>query len=313
MNTVITRNKSGLYCPPGDFYIDPSRKTERAVISHAHADHAIASNTEVWCTAETMAIMKARYGDKLKSRFHVIRYHEIFKLGEVTLKFIPAGHILGSAQVVLDFNDIRYCYTGDFKIKPDESCQGFELTECDVLITETTFADPLYSHPDDTTEIDKLQFYSNHNIVIGAYSVGKAQRINKLLNRHLPGKRVMVHPETAVYHRVYEDAGVSPGEWTPYSYQKFRSAGNQILIVPPRVMSSYNSTPGIVTTFATGWINPPIRAHFRFHISDHADWNDIIWLIEKSKAKKIMTVHGDGRILKQHLSESRPDIEVTPL
>lgn len=302
-----------MYCLPGDFYIDPSRKSEKAVISHAHADHAIASNAEVWCTPETMAIMKARYGDKLKSTFHVIPYHQTFMLGEVSVKFIPAGHILGSAQVVLDFNHTRYCYTGDFKIKPDESCEGFELAECDVLITETTFADPQYTHPADSQEINKLHHYSNHNIVIGAYSVGKAQRINKLIHRHLPDRKVMIHPETAIYHRVYEESGVSPGDWIPYSYQKFRSGKNQILIVPPRVMPSYNSTPGIVTTFATGWINPPIRAHFRFHISDHADWNDIIWLIDQSKAKRILTVHGDGRVLKQHLRESRPEIDVATL
>ncbi len=313
MDHFIIRNKSSLYCQPGDFYIDPSRKTEKAVISHAHADHAIANNNEVWCTPETMAIMKARYGDKLKSKFHIVPYNQTFELGQVRIKFIPAGHILGSAQIILDYNETRYCYTGDFKIKPDDSCQGFELAECDVLITETTFADPSYSHPEDVDEIEKLHNYKSQNIVIGAYSVGKAQRINKLINRYLPQRNVMVHPETAIYHRVYEDSGMTPGVWTPYSYRKFRSNNCHVLIVPPRVMSSYNSTPGIVTTFATGWINPPIRAHFKFHISDHADWNDIIWLVEKSKARKVLTVHGDGRVLKQHLQLSRPDITVASL
>jgi putative mRNA 3-end processing factor len=313
MDNFIIRNKSGLFCQPGGFSIDPNRKSEKAVISHAHADHAIPSNTEVWCTYETKAIMEARYGDKLRSKFHIIPYNQTFMINDVKIMFVPAGHILGSAQVVMDYNSTRYCYTGDFKVKADESCQGFELVECDVLITETTFADPAYSHPEDDTEISKLLEYNNHNIVIGAYSVGKAQRINKLINKYLPQRSVMVHPETAIYHRVYEDSGMKPGIWTHYNYQKFRSAHSHVLIVPPRVMSTYNSTPGIVTTFATGWLNPPIKSHFKFHISDHADWNDIIWLVEKSGASKVLTVHGDGRVLKQHLKISRPDINISSL
>lgn len=310
---MIIRDRSGLFFPEGEFHLDPLRKAARAVISHAHADHAIPSNSEVWCTPETMAIMKARYGDKLKSRFHVVAYHQEFSLGKARLKLVPAGHMLGSAQVVIDLEGKRHCYTGDFKIRQDDSCAHFEPVPCDVLITESTFADPEVDHPDEEQEMVKLKNHAAYNIVIGAYTVGKAQRINKLINKHLPGHTVMVHPETARYHHVYEKAGMTPGDWQPYNSQHFHRRSGQILLVPPRMLPSYYAMEGVVTTFATGWNRPMFRSNFRFHISDHADWKELTWLIRNSGARQVYTVHGDGNALKNYFNNSELNIQVNSL
>lgn len=313
MASDLIKDKSGLYVPAGDFYLDPKRKSARAVISHAHSDHAIASNAEVWCTPETRSIMIARYGDKLRSRFHVVSYFSEFSIGDVKLHFVPAGHILGSAQVIMDISDHRYCYTGDYKVRPDESCHAFKAVQCDTLITETTFANPETIHPEEHLEISKLGAYRDYNIVIGAYIVGKAQRLNRLINKFMPDREVMVHPEAAVFHRVYEDHGMNPGTWQPYNYQKFRRDKGLILLVPPRALSTFRYTPGVMTTFATGWNNHPIASQFRFHISDHADWHETLWLIENARPKRVFTVHGDGAPLKDHLRKVKPEITVASL
>ncbi|MDQ3051204.1 MAG: MBL fold metallo-hydrolase [Bacteroidota bacterium] len=313
MNSPLVRRPEGLYFVPGDFYIDPQRAVARAVISHGHADHAIASNEEVWCTRPTSNFMKMRYKDRLKSSFHTVAYREPFHIGAAVIQFYPAGHILGSAQIIIDYNGKRYCYTGDFKLRPDCSCEPFEVVPCDVLITETTFAHPDYSHPTEEHEFLKLEAYSHVNVVIGAYNLGKAQRITALAGKLLAGRRVMVHPEAAVFHRIYEQAGISLGEWQHYNYRLFNRTRGNILIAPPRAMSTYLNHVSVVTVFATGWKKSPFRSHFNFHLSDHADWSEILQLIEKTGATQIMTVHGDGSSLINHLKMERPLITCSNL
>ena len=297
------QRKEGLYFEPGDFYLDPWRPVEKSVISHAHADHAIAANKEVWCTGPTRGIMKVRYKDRLKSSFNIVGYREIFEINGVKVQLFPAGHILGSSQVVIDHEGVRYCYTGDFKLRPDASCEPFEIVPCDVLITETTFAQPGYEHPPEEEEMNKLKAYEKTNLVIGAYNLGKAQSLTLLLNKYFPNRRIMVHPEATIFHRLYEQEGIVLGPWQHYNYQLFRRTTGNILIAPPRAMSTYFRDVGVVTAFATGWKQSPHRSHFNFHMSDHADWNEILTLVEKTGAKKIITVHGDGTTLMNHLNK----------
>jgi len=310
LNQYMIDCPEGLYFAPGDFYLDPQRAVPRAVISHAHADHAISSNQEVWCTRPTESFMKLRYKERLKSKFNILGYHQPFQMGPVTVRLVPAGHILGSAQVIMDYQGVRYCYTGDFKLRPDASCEPFEVVPCDVLITETTFAHPDYSHPSEENEFLKLAAYSHNNIIIGAYNLGKAQRITLLANKLLAGRRIMVHPEAAVFHRIYEQQGIGLGEWYHYNYRLFNRSRGNILIVPPRALSTYYNQAGMITVFATGWKKSPFRSHFNFHLSDHADWNEILQLVEQTGAKKIMTVHGDGATLLAHLQNSKTQLEL---
>ncbi len=293
----------GLYFAPGDFYLDPKRAVNRAVISHAHADHANASNREVWCTGSTASFMKIRYSDRLKSIFNLKPYHETFQIGSVEITLIPAGHMLGSAQILIVYEGIRYCYTGDFKIRHDDTCEPFEVVPCDVLITETTFANPQYVHPREEDEFKKLEAYSHCNIVIGAYNLGKSQRVTLLSGRFLQSRNIMVHPDAILFHKIYEEGGIPLGNWKPYNYREFRNSRNNVLIAPPRAISSYLNQPLTVVVFATGWKRSPVRSHFNFHLSDHADWNEILELIRLCGAKKIIPVHGDGKLLMQHLAK----------
>ncbi|MBK6642447.1 MAG: MBL fold metallo-hydrolase [Bacteroidetes bacterium] len=310
MNKYLFKRPEGLYFEPGDFYLDPKRVVQKAVITHGHADHAIAGNKAVWCTAATKSIMRLRYPRMISTLFTVPAYGEPFYFNEVKVTLLPAGHILGSAQVIIEYGGIKYCYTGDFKLREDASCERFQVEPCDVLITETTFADPLYAHPPEQDELSKLEAYEKTNIVIGAYNLGKSQRITRLLTDRFPHRRVMVHPEATGFHKIYEQMGIKLGNWQPYSYQLFRRTTGNILIAPPRALSTYYRETGVITAFATGWKKSPFRAHFNFHLSDHADWQEILDLIRDTGARTIVAVHGDGTLLKSHLSKEFPDIEV---
>ncbi|MDB5011178.1 MAG: exonuclease, partial [Mucilaginibacter sp.] len=147
---------NGLYCKYGDFYIDPQQPVKRAVISHAHADHAISGNNQVYCTDATAQFMQLRYAKSTAKIINKVSYNQPFSIGEVMITFISAGHILGSAQVLMEYEGIKYLYTGDYKLQPDATCEPIELVTADVLITESTFADPQILHPDPIAEIKKL-------------------------------------------------------------------------------------------------------------------------------------------------------------
>ena len=152
----IIINELGLYCRIGDFFLDPLIPCVNAVISHAHGDHAGKSNQNIFCTAPTGLIMKHRYQKNAGKHFNIYPYGESFKLNGVEITFIPAGHIIGSAQVLMEFDGVRYLYTGDYKLQDDATCEKIEFVKADVLITETTFADPSVNHPDAAVEIRKL-------------------------------------------------------------------------------------------------------------------------------------------------------------
>lgn len=307
---AIEKTAKGLYFQPGDFYLDPKRGVDRAVVSHGHADHALATNKEVWCTPATAAIMQARYGPKLRSILHAVEMDVPFTINGVQISFHGAGHMLGSAQTLIHHEGIRYCYTGDFKTRHDLSCEPFSAVACDVLITETTFADPTYAHPTEESELDKLQQWQGYSWVVGAYSLGKAQRLTRLLSQKFPEKHLMVHPEPAVFHRIYEQHGYELGHWKPYDHHAFKGSSDSILVVPPKVLSSYHSTPGVVTMFATGWHKPYIRSTHHIKVSDHADWGELLQLVDRTGASTILTVHGNGSVFQDYLSTTHPNIKV---
>ena len=156
IDDFVCFDTNGLYCKYGDFYIDPVQPVSIAVISHAHADHAISGNNNVYGTEATLAFMRLRYGKSAGRALNVVAYDESFFIREVKLTFIPAGHMLGSAQILMEYGGIKYLYTGDYKLQPDVTCEPIAWVTADVLITESTFADPQILHPDPVTEIKKL-------------------------------------------------------------------------------------------------------------------------------------------------------------
>jgi putative mRNA 3-end processing factor len=299
----LQKKPEGLYFAPGNFYLDPVRPVGNAVISHGHADHTCAASANVWCTKPTSEFMKVRFREKLQSSFNIYAYQESFEINGCQLMFYPAGHILGSAMIHITYNGLSYCYTGDFKIRKDPTCEEFKSFKCDVLVTESTFADPDYIHPDESNELEKFLEYGECNIVIGAYNLGKAQRLTRLFSLKFPERRIMIHPEAVPYHKVYEEAGIKLGNWEPYNYQLFNRTKSNCLIVPPRALSTYKYLNRCVSAFATGWKDSPFRATIKLNISDHADWNELMQLIELSRPEKIITVHGDGTLLKKYFKE----------
>ena len=153
---LLRPRPEGLYCPPGDFFIDPIRPVERALITHGHSDHARSGHARVLATQETLDIMAIRYGDGFAGATQAMRLAETIELSGVKVTFHPAGHVLGSAQIAVEHEGTRIVASGDYKRRADPTCLPFEPISCDVFITEATFGLPVFRHPDTRAEVDKL-------------------------------------------------------------------------------------------------------------------------------------------------------------
>jgi putative mRNA 3-end processing factor len=292
---------NGLYCKYGDFYVDPKQPVKTAVISHAHADHAIPGNNEVYCTGATAAFMQQRYGRNAAKALNIAAFDKAFSIGGVELSFIPAGHMLGSAQILMAYRGIKYLYTGDYKLQPDATCEAVQWLKTDVLITESTFADPGILHPDPVTEIQKLNDI-NCNILLGAYGLGKSQRLIRLINDYAPQKIVLVHHSIMPLNAIYQKMGIDIGRYQLYSRKLMKEQNGYVYIVPPFTFDSYYRATGVKRLFASGWRNLQVNQQDTLFISDHADWNDILSTIEHTCPRQIWTLHGDGYYLKKHFA-----------
>lgn len=302
LNDFLIESTQGFYCPYGDFYIDPKQPVACAVISHAHGDHAVPGHQEIWATAGTVSFMKHRFTKQKENSYRVKAYRTSFLLNNVTITFIPAGHILGSAQILMEYKGVKYLYTGDYKLQQDATCEPLEFVEADVVITETTFANPEVIHPDPIEEIKKLSS-TNHNIMLGCYTLGKAQRITHLLNEHCPEKVIYVHHNIAPVHRIYENEGYVPLRYEIYNRKALKDGENKIYLVPPIVFNNYFRAKNVVRVFASGWKRLQHHNDMSLYISDHIDWNDLLIYIDEVKPKQVWMVHGDGSLLRDHLQE----------
>jgi putative mRNA 3-end processing factor len=298
----LSFNANGLYCRYGDFYLDPVLPVATAVISHAHADHAVSGNQEVYCTGATAAFMQLRYGKNAGKAFNLAGYHQPFSIKSVQITFISAGHMLGSAQVLMEYEGVKYLYTGDYKIQPDATCESIEWVKADVLITESTFADPNVSHPDPVEEIKKLNDIKT-NILLGAYGLGKSQRLINLINEHAPQKRLLIHHRIMPINAIYEKLGYSPGKYEIYSRRLMKEQKEYVYIVPPFTFDSYINAKGVKRLFASGWNKLQVNKNDTLFISDHVDWNDILQAIEHVEPRQIWTLHGNGAHLKNYFGD----------
>ena len=182
--TWLYPTPAGLYCEPGGFYIDPARPVDRAVITHGHADHARPGNAHVLATPETLSIMQVRYGDRAGGSFQAIGPGEVIAINGVDVSVAPAGHILGAAQVILDWKGYRAVVSGDYKRAPDPTCAAFEVVKCDLFITEATFGLPVFRHEDAGDEASRLVgslSASGRTHLLGVYGLGKCQRMISLV------------------------------------------------------------------------------------------------------------------------------------
>jgi len=299
IDDFVAFNSNGLYCKYGDFYLDPQQPVSNAVISHAHADHAISGNTNVYTTAATLAFMQLRYAKSAAKASNTIAYNTPFSVGGVHITLVPAGHMPGSAQVLMEYKGTRYLYTGDYKLQPDTTCEPLEWVKADVLITESTFADPQTRHPDPVEEIKKLNDIKI-NILLGAYSLGKSQRLIRLINDYAPQKKILVHHRIMPINAIYQKMGFELGNHQIYGRKLMKEQLEYVYIVPPFTFDSYIRATGVKRLFASGWKNLQVNTQDTLFISDHADWNDIITTIEQTQPRQVWTLHGDGTHLKHH-------------
>ena len=306
--------KRGLYCEPGGFYIDPASACDRAVVTHGHGDHARAGHGHVLATAATAAIMRHRYGDG-GTRWHVLAYGEIVHIGGVAVRLVPAGHVLGSAQVVLEHGGRRVVISGDFKRRADPTCDGFEPVKCDVFITEATFGLPVFRHPPDQGEIAKLlrsvALFPERCHLVGVYSLGKAQRVIALLRAAGYDAPLYVHGALTELCALYEDFGVKLGTLLPATGADAETLKGQLVLAPPGAGSDAWSRrlPDPLTATASGWMR--VRARARYFgtelplvISDHADWNELTATLADVEAGEVWVTHGREDAL-VHYAQSR--------
>jgi putative mRNA 3-end processing factor len=301
-SALLHPRPQGLWCPAGQFYIDPARPVERAVITHGHADHARWGHKHVLATPETLAIMATRYGADFATTTQSLNYGERVMVDGVELSLAPAGHVLGSAQATLRQGGITITASGDYKRRRDPTCAGFEPVPSDVFITEATFGLPVFRHPPDSQEIGKLltslQQFPERAHLVGAYALGKAQRVMKLLREAGYDETIYVHGALEKLNHLYESFGVDLGPWETVSGVKADFAG-KIIIAPPSAIADRWSRrfPDPVGAFASGWMSVRARARQRgvelpLILSDHADWDELTDTLTELNPTEVWITHG---------------------
>jgi putative mRNA 3-end processing factor len=306
--TWIKTTEAGLYCAPGDFHIDPTRPVPRAIITHGHGDHARPGNGKVLATAATLAIMRQRYGDEAGASLQAIGYGEAVTIGGVSVTLVPAGHVLGSAQVVLDYRGSRAVVSGDYKRRADPTCAPFEPINCDVFITEATFGLPVFRHPPDRLEIAKLlhslQLFPERCHLVGVYALGKCQRVLALLRRAGYEEPVYLHGALFGLVELYERFGVALGPVLPCLDLPRDALKGKIVLAPPGAIADRWSRrlPDPVSALASGWMRVKQRAKARgvelpLVISDHADWDELTATLADVAAAEVWVTHGHEEAL----------------
>ena len=300
LGSWIEPHPEGIYVPAADAWIDPSQPKPRALVTHGHADHARGGHGAVWATPETLAIMDVRYGSQAG---HPMRYGESLTLGDVEIGFVPAGHVLGSAQIVLDHLGERIVVSGDYKRRPDPTCARFEPVKCDIFITEATFGLPVFRHPETHDEIDKLLAGLHANpercVLVGAYALGKAQRVIAELRAMGHEAPIYIHGALQRLCDLYVDHGVDLGDLRLVADAKKDEMRGAIILSPPSALNDRWSRrlPDPITAMASGWMRVRQRAVQRnvelpLILSDHADWTELTDTLTEIAPREVWVTHG---------------------
>ncbi len=309
----MTIRPEGLYCIPGDFYIDPVRPVDRAIITHGHADHARAGHGSVLATAQTLMIMAIRYGANFAGRTQTAELGEVLSLGDTQVSLHPAGHVLGSAQVLVQHSGPQGTHklvaSGDYKRHADPTVTPFEVVPCDTFITEATFGLPVFRHPPGADEVAKLlaslQTFPEKPHLVGAYSLGKAQRVIAEIRGAGYDAPIYLHGAMERLCAFYSAQGIDLGALKPVAGLKAKDVTGQIILCPPGSMADRWSQKfgETITCFASGWMRVRARARQRgvelpLVMSDHADWDDLCSTILDTGASEIWVTHGqeDGLV-----------------
>ncbi|MDU9415637.1 ligase-associated DNA damage response exonuclease [Pseudomonas sp. zfem005] len=318
MDLVVARPE-GLYCPPGDFYIDPWKPVERAVITHGHGDHARTGNGHYLAAAAGEGILRARLGD---IRLQTLDYGERLDHGGVTLSLHPAGHVLGSAQVRLEYQGEVWVASGDYKTEADGTCAPFEPVRCHCFITESTFGLPIYRWQPQASLFAEIDAWWRANQAAGrasvlfCYAFGKAQRILHGIDASIGP--ILAHGAMEPLNRVYREAGIALPE-TRYAGDIPRNdplLRQALVLAPPSAGGStwMRRFGDYSDAFASGWMM--LRGTRRrrgvdrgFVLSDHADWPGLLWAIEQSGAERVFVTHGSVNVLVRYLCEQGLDAQ----
>lgn len=326
---LIVQRPEGLYCPAGDFYIDPWRPVARAVITHAHADHARSGHGHYLAAAPGAGVLRARLGD---ITLQTLAYGERIAHHGVTLSLHPAGHVLGSAQVRLEHRGRVWVASGDYKVQPDRTCVPFEPVGCDVFITESTFGLPIYRWRPDAEVFADINAWWAGNAQAGrasvlmCYSFGKAQRILSGIDASIGP--IVVHGAIDTLNRAYRDAGVPLPATVPATAlgsararraavataEADGDARRALVLCPPSAAASpwIRRFGEFSDAFASGWMQ--LRGARRrgghdrgFVLSDHADWPGLLGAIGATGAQRIIVTHGSVSVMVRHLQSQGLD------
>jgi putative mRNA 3-end processing factor len=307
---LIEETDRGLYCPRGGFHIDPWSPVERAVVTHGHADHARPGATSYLTAADGVEIVRARTG---AASIEGLPYGEARRVGDVTVSLHPAGHCLGAAQVRIEADGVVWVVSGDYRPTPDATCVAFEPVPCDVFVTETTFALPIFRWSDPRAVLEEIETWWRDNRAAGvtsvlcAYALGKAQRVIAALEERGP---IVLHGAVARYVDIYRAAGVYLPE-TLRVDDDGPGADAPLVVAPPGALGSpwLRRFGPVSTAFVSGWMH--LRGARRrrnvergFVLSDHADWPGVLETVRATGAGHVIATHGFADALARYLRET---------
>ncbi len=304
LGSWIDAQPHGIYVPAADVWIDPSRPVPRALVTHGHADHARGGHGQVWATPGTLDIMGVRYGQQ---NAHPVEYGTRVELGDVAATFLPAGHVLGSAQILLEHDPgsgtQRVIVSGDYKRRADPTCPAFAPVPCDIFITEATFGLPVFRHPATRDELAKLlaalAAQPERCVLVGAYALGKAQRVIAELRLMGHDAPIYIHGAMQRLCDLYREHGVDLGDLRSALDASKEAMRGAIVVAPPSALNDRWSRrlPDPITAMASGWMRVRQRAVQRnvelpLVISDHADWDELTATIREIAPKEVWVTHG---------------------
>lgn len=314
MTKILSVTPNGLYCEQGNFYVDPWRPVDHAIITHAHADHARWGSKKYLAADTSSQVLRIRMGEKANLKFQPLG--QPLTIGGVSVTFYPAGHILGSAQVKIERDGYSIVVSGDYKRNPDPTCQPFEPVRCNTFITESTFGLPIYRWPDPKTVFDGINDWWRDNQAAGkasvllAYSLGKAQRLLSGVDASI-GK-IYTHGAVEKLNAGYREAGVNLPDTTYVGEVDAKATDwtQSLIVAPPAAVGGpwAKRFGKISVAMASGWMQ--IRGTRRrrsmdrgFILSDHVDWNDLMQTIRDTEAENVWVTHGYSDIVVRHLRE----------
>ena len=322
MKGILDITPKGLYCRTGDFYIDPWRPVKRALITHAHADHARGGNRSYLCAQDSKPLLRTRLGHEID--IQTLKYGEILTVNSVKISLHPAGHILGSAQVKINSGGYICVVTGDYKTVSDPTCPPLEVLRCHMLVSECTFGLPIFKWPSQEQVINEIKAWwranrdRRHISILFAYALGKAQRILAGLDWSIGP--VLTHGAVEKINQCYRNIGIPLPKTTYIGALAEKDIPEDALVIAPPSADNpmwMRRFPKCSRAFASGWMR--IRGNRRrrsvdrgFVISDHSDWDGLVQTIAGSGAEKIMLTHGYADEIGRWLQEKGYDAEVIP-